>query len=258
METLTVIIPNYNKAKYLSHCVNSVLQQSIYVNEIIVVDDKSTDNSLEVLEAIKSKDSRLKIIPLDKNRGVSHARNIGARMASSKYITFLDSDDFYYNPQKLENEMLVIKRCIDAIAYSKYQLVGVEGNPLPSPDRIFPSGYCAYSWMKSKGDVRFARDYILKKDQFLEAGQYEEGCSFYEDFDLLLRLAMRYPFICTNELGTAYRQVPNGLSKKTKADHENAKRRIREKYLNKFGVFQQIRIKLEWIFWTIYRKIRRL
>ena len=86
----SVIIPLYNKANYIKHTLLSVIQQSYSNFEIIVVNDGSTDNSLEIVQGIH--DFRLKIFS-KKNEGVSAARNYGINKAVNPYIAFIDADD---------------------------------------------------------------------------------------------------------------------------------------------------------------------
>lgn len=89
---LSIIIPAYNAEKYIEKCVNSVLKQKTnYDFEVIVVDDGSSDMTLEIVSALTS-DSRL-VIYTQKNKGVSAARNIGLDIAGGRYILFLDADD---------------------------------------------------------------------------------------------------------------------------------------------------------------------
>lgn len=91
---ISVIIPIYNSEKYLEECLYSVLNQSLKSIEVICVNDESTDHSLDILEKIKSKDSRIKIVSIKhKNAGV--ARNEGMKIAKGEYLSFLDSDDYF-------------------------------------------------------------------------------------------------------------------------------------------------------------------
>ena len=88
---LSVIIPVYNVEEYVEECIKSVLKQSIDSMEIIIVDDGSMDNSINIVERFN--DKRIKIIR-KKNGGLSSARNTGIEAAKGKYLFFLDSDDF--------------------------------------------------------------------------------------------------------------------------------------------------------------------
>lgn len=93
MPKISVIIPVYNTEKYLSRCLDSVVNQTFKDLEIICVNDGSTDNSNEILDRYASKDNRITVIN-QKNGGLSAARNTGLRHASGQYIGFVDSDDW--------------------------------------------------------------------------------------------------------------------------------------------------------------------
>ena len=92
-ELVSFIIPVYNVQKYLSRCLESVLQQTYHNTEILLINDGSQDNSLAICEDYQKKDNRIQIINKE-NGGVSSARNTGLRIASGKYITFVDADDY--------------------------------------------------------------------------------------------------------------------------------------------------------------------
>ena len=91
---VSVIIPVYNVEKYLHECMNSVVHQTLRDIEIICVDDKSTDGSLDILREFEAKDARIQVICLDKNSGQSVARNVGLEKAKGEYVQFVDSDDW--------------------------------------------------------------------------------------------------------------------------------------------------------------------
>lgn len=91
---ISVIIPVYNTEKYLDQCLNSILLQTLEEIEIIVVNDNSTDNSLNIIKEYIKKDNRIILIDKKKNEGVSQARNSGIEAAQGKYIFCIDSDDW--------------------------------------------------------------------------------------------------------------------------------------------------------------------
>ncbi len=93
---VSVIIPIYNCEKYLNECISSVLEQTYKDFELILVDDGSTDNSLNICYEFAKKDSRIIVIHQD-NGGVSSARNKGLKNAKGEFITFVDSDDYVEN-----------------------------------------------------------------------------------------------------------------------------------------------------------------
>ena len=90
---ISIIMPVYNAQMYLNEAVNSIVNQTISDWELLLIDDKSTDESLRLCNDWAKKDDRITVIPLEKNGGAGNARNIGIENAQGKYITFVDADD---------------------------------------------------------------------------------------------------------------------------------------------------------------------
>lgn len=109
MATISVIIPVYNVVHYLDKCLDSVVNQTFQDLEIICVNDCSTDNSQEVIQKWMSWDTRIRLVSLDKNSGLSAARNAGLDVASGKYVYFLDSDD-WIDPHYLETMLMMAEK----------------------------------------------------------------------------------------------------------------------------------------------------
>ena len=122
MEKISIIVPVYNAEKYILRCCNSILNQSYKNIELILVNDGSTDKSLEICDEICAKDQRvtLKTIP---NQGVAVARNTGLDLASGKYIMFVDADDWLElgTLDKIANKM---SEDLDILVFSYYQEYG--------------------------------------------------------------------------------------------------------------------------------------
>ena len=95
MKTIGVIVPNYNSGTYIKKCLDSLLEQEYKVNEIIVVDDCSTDESKKIVKEYTEKNDNIILLENEKNMGVSYSRNRGIENANSEYIMFCDSDDWY-------------------------------------------------------------------------------------------------------------------------------------------------------------------
>lgn len=95
-DLVSVIIPIYNRAKYLNQCINSVLMQTYTTMQIILVDDGSTDSSPQLCDKFSLQDPRIEVIHKE-NGGLSSARNCGLKHTRGRYIAFLDSDDFWRN-----------------------------------------------------------------------------------------------------------------------------------------------------------------
>lgn len=109
MSKISIIIPVYNNQKYLHQCLNSVIEQNEKDLEIICIDDKSTDDSLSILNEYAKKDKRINIISLPQNSGVSNARNEGLKLVTGEFVCFLDSDDFLekYFCKVLYNNLII-------------------------------------------------------------------------------------------------------------------------------------------------------
>lgn len=90
---VSVVIPVYNTSEYLTEAVNSISQQTLRDIEIIAINDGSQDNSLDILEHLSKKDTRIKVISFERNVGVSVCRNKGIELAKGEFIYFFDSDD---------------------------------------------------------------------------------------------------------------------------------------------------------------------
>ena len=101
IKKISVIIPIYNTEKYLEECLNSVINQNLKNIEIICIDDGSTDNSQKIIEKFRKFDKRI-ILLTQKNKGSGISRNRGINISKGKYISFLDSDDIYYDKFSLE------------------------------------------------------------------------------------------------------------------------------------------------------------
>ncbi|WP_407454705.1 glycosyltransferase family 2 protein [Methanobrevibacter sp.] len=91
---ISVVIPVYNVEKYLHVCINSVLRQTYQDFEVICIDDASTDSSLEILEYFAKKDSRIKVLVNESNKGPGYSRNRCIEVAKGKYLLFVDGDDW--------------------------------------------------------------------------------------------------------------------------------------------------------------------
>jgi teichuronic acid biosynthesis glycosyltransferase TuaG len=89
----SIVMPAYNAEKTVSESIESVIRQSYQDWELIIVDDKSTDNTYSAAAAVSNTDSRIKVVRLSRNGGVARARNHAMELASGRYIAFLDSDD---------------------------------------------------------------------------------------------------------------------------------------------------------------------
>ena len=93
--TVQVVIPVYNSAKYIRRCLDSLIEQTYAEWNAIIIDDSSSDKSVEIIKEYQQKDSRITLYTFEKNQGVSKVRNFALDKLSEKYTAFLDSDDYW-------------------------------------------------------------------------------------------------------------------------------------------------------------------
>lgn len=250
---LSVVIPNYNNAKYLEKCLDSVLMQTRVPDEIVVVDDASTDASPEIIRCYAAEHANVIGVFLQKNEGVSHARNVGIQTASGEIITTLDADDFYFDPKKLENEMrLLEEKGGNAATYSKIVYCDETDaiiRYLDYPKRSYFQGNVFNALLMERITRTLMRDCCFPRKAALDAGLYDKSLCLFEDYDFLIRLAKLLPFYCTFEYGTAYRQKPGGLSARPPEECLAAKRAVIETYTARVPQWKRI-------YFHTYRKMR--
>ena len=122
---VSIITPSFNSGRFIQECIDSVLSQTYDNWELLIVDDYSTDNSLQIIK--KYNDKRIQLIELDGNVGAAEARNVAIRQAKGKYIAFLDSDDLW-EPQKLEKQISFMEKEDIAFSFSTYQPMSEDGS----------------------------------------------------------------------------------------------------------------------------------
>lgn len=212
---VSVVIPNYNNAEFLKDSIDSVKAQTYSNIEILVVDDCSTDTSLEVLSELLLTTPHLKIYKNDHNKGVSFSRNQGVVYATGDYITTLDPDDVYY-PDKIEREMNLIlsKRGENVVVYSGFNSVDEELHEIPFKSKLtkFNSANGFIFKKLLYMSIPVPRDMLFSKEQFFSVGGFDENMKLYEDWDFKLKLASKYKFYYSGSRGVKYRRHSNGLS----------------------------------------------
>ena len=203
----SVIIPLYNKAPYIAKALQSVLDQTFSSFEIIIVNDGSTDNSLGVVKTFI--DSRIRI--LDQiNSGVSIARNNGVKHAKNEYIAFLDADDWWDKMFLYEMKSLILK-FEDAAMYGASYYKVKNGKYIPAKigvDKNLEKGYINYFevYAKTLWMPIWTGAVVLKKSVFEEMNGFKPQLKLGEDFDLWVRIALKYPVVFLNKVLAFYNQ----------------------------------------------------
>lgn len=198
MVLFTIIIPTYNRAGLIGQTVNSVLEQTHFHFELIIVDDGSTDSTSEIIQPYL-KDSRVLYFRiLNAERGA--ARNFGVKQSNGDYITFLDSDDILL-PWHFQtaNEKILLAN-FPAAFHLAYEILSTNGKVippklLPSPvnDKLIEGNFLSCMGVFLRKDVAFEN--LFDEDRKLSGS---------EDYELWMRLASRIPIL-------TYRDVTSRL-----------------------------------------------
>jgi glycosyltransferase involved in cell wall biosynthesis len=204
--SVTVVIPAFNRADTIRASVESVLEQTYSDFELLVVDDGSTDGTLDVLAMIS--DPRLRLLASPSNMGVSAARNRGIRHARGEWVAFQDSDDTWL-PRKLEQQMARIAT-LGPSCVGGYCGMTIVGTPLPTSreaaeaERYFPDA----SLGRREGDILdtlleinliSTQTLVARRARLEEIGGFDESLPALVDWDCVLRLARLGPFAFVDE-----------------------------------------------------------
>ncbi len=209
---VSVIIPTFNRCRFLKRAILSALGQSYNNLEILVISDGSTDATSEVVSLIK--DPRVKYFWHEKNNGLVATRNTGVKKSSGEFITFLDDDDEWLS-QKISKQLAVFKD-VDSSA----GLVFTNGYSEYENDRFVRGGMPSGIIYHPKKDHFFPlralipppSSWMLRKAIMDEIGNFDENMrNHWDDGDYLVRLALKYPIYFLNEELVVWHALENHL-----------------------------------------------
>ncbi len=208
MPKISVIIPVFNGEDTISKTIESVIDQTFSDFELIVINDGSTDTTLEVLSTIK--DSRLKVFSYP-NAGQGASRNRGLIHASGEYIAFLDADDIW-TPDKLEMQLQALEKHSDAaVAYSWTDSIDESGDFHSKGPRPQFEGDVFQPLLLTNFLVNGSNP-LIRHQALIEVGGFDELLPPAEDWDMWLKLANHYHFVVVKSPQVLYRQSSNSAS----------------------------------------------
>ena len=185
---VSVIIPTYNRAKYVTHAIDSVLAQTYPNNEIIVVDDGSTDDTKEALAPYMD---RIKYI-YQENTGGAAARNTGIKAAKGELIAFLDSDDEWL-PAKIEKQIDKFRKLPNSVGvvYSGCYTVSQESKEILCEIPTLKGNVHNYALQRC---IISSPTPLIRKLCFKKVGVFDEALPSCQDWDMWIRLSKHYNF----------------------------------------------------------------
>ena len=190
---ISVVIPTFNRRQTIGRSIDSVLNQTLFPSEIIVVDDGSTDGTCDY---IQSNFPSIKLLH-QPNKGVSAARNKGVRCADANWIALLDSDDEWF-PQKLEKQVMTLSQNPD-IKFCHTEEIwirnGVRVNQMKKHQK-----YGGHIFNKCLDMCRISPSSVLFDRSILDdVGYFDKDQKVCEDYDLWLRITAKYPLLYIDE-----------------------------------------------------------
>jgi teichuronic acid biosynthesis glycosyltransferase TuaG len=192
-ETVSVVIPCYNSKRFLNEAVASIVNQTVPVAEIIIVDDASTDDSYEeacTLDALYE-DTRITVHHNSENLGPGRSRNIGIAAATGDYVAFLDADDVWM-PDKLERQFNFLRTSSAAAVISEVVLTNEALIPFDKQDKSAYQGLSSVDLARATylGKITMSTPTLVcQRDVLLAHGGFDEGLRLREDHALLIRLS---------------------------------------------------------------------
>ena len=225
---VSVVIANYNMGQYVAAAVQSVLDQPDFCLEVIVVDDGSTDGSLAALEPFRT-DPRVRIIA-QPNRGQPRAKNAGLHASRGRYVAFCDADD-YWLPNKLRVQIPILERKPEVgVVYSPFITIDGAGRISQPPPFRFYRGKVLETLFQTN-IVPFGTA-VVRRSCLEQWGGFDESIPMGIDWELWLRLAVRWEFDFADEATYVYRVWEGQMSKNWRGRYDYALR-IMDQFLER-------------------------
>lgn len=182
---VSIVLPTYNGAKYIRESINSILQQSFDKWELIIVDDCSSDNTLEIVEQYAKMDSRIIVIHNNENKKLPQSLNIGFSYSSGEFLTWT-SDDNYYLPKALETMYkYLIRNKNQYMVCANVKTINSKGEQTNNLYNSYDS-----QWIYFNNCVGAC--FMYKRDVIKEVGVYDTNLFLVEDYDYWLRILKQY------------------------------------------------------------------
>jgi len=232
---VSVVVPLYNKQNYIEQTLRSVMNQTYKNLECLIVDDGSTDNSVEIARKFIEDNQLPWSLYLQSNSGQTKARNHGIRESKGEYIAFLDSDDLWA-PNKLELQVKAIEKNHKSVLVLSAYAIFKEDHTVPRIVRHRKANKMNSRWLDMRGFGGGLESLgLVRRDVLDKIGLFDEHLSTSSGLDLSLRLEKIGDITLLNEIGLYYRISTGQWHGKTDALKQDL-RTLSEKYsLGDFG-----------------------
>ena len=245
MPLVSVVIPTYNAERTFQETIYSVQNQTFSNIEIIIINDGSTDRTLDIIQNIK--DARVKVFSY-KNGGLPTARNRGIAQATGEFISFIDADDLW-TTDKLERQLAALETHPEAaVAYSWTQTIDDQGHWLHQYHSVFFEGD-VYAEILVNNFVSNGSNVLVRKEAILSVGEFDSTLKSCEDWDFYIRLAAKYHFVVVPDWQILYRQSSTAMSSNVEVMKTAALAVILKAYKSAPPEYQHLKSRsLSWIY----------
>lgn len=233
---ISVIVPAYNAEQFIGQTLRSVLDQTRPADEIIVVDDGSTDRTPEVARLV---DADIRIIE-QANAGVCAARNWGVAQSSGDLLAFLDADDLWA-PRKLETQLGIFDRFPQlGVVATNFDEIDVEGRPMARPMKqpvhMYGKATNMHHELLHHGNVLCVSSTVMRRTAFdAVGGFYAERRILSADYDMWIRMSEAHDFYVVPEVLCHYRILEQSAIHGSLSKEYGAQRGILERHRHRFS-----------------------
>lgn len=210
MTLISVIIPVFNGAETIAETIASVRAQTYPDFELIVINDGSTDATVDIVEAIAKEESRIRLYSYS-NAGLSKTRNRGIEKARGEFISIIDADDLW-TEDKLEDQLQALQENPEAgLAYSFVDWIDESDQFKRYGSHIKANGY-VLEQLLLRNFIDNGSNVLIRKSVIEKVGMFKEELTNAADWDMWLRIAALYEFACVPKVQVYYRVLSNSLS----------------------------------------------
>jgi glycosyltransferase involved in cell wall biosynthesis len=214
---VSVIVASYNNGRFLPACLGSLVQQTYVDFEVLVVDDCSTDNSLEIAQAYSQSDSRIRAIRTERNQGVTNAKHLGLEAARGEYVAILDSDDVSC-PQRLEKQVAWLdSHPADVLVAGAYGVINADGKIVKRRKKV-PADDVSIRWRLTFGNCLIHSAVMYRRMPAIDSGGYDPYYFHGEDLDIYSKLLRVGKFAALPEVVCYYRRHRASVTKYVAAE----------------------------------------
>lgn len=246
MKKVSIVLASYNRADLVAKAINSCLNQTYQNIELIIIDDCSTDNSVEVIKAFCQQDDRIKFIQNNVNQGLQKNLNVAFAAASGDYLTWT-SDDNLFDQNAIELMANFLQQNPDiGLVYTDYTTIDAADKKIA---RIYQE---SPEYLQIRDCIGAC--FLYTREAMEKTGKYNEQILYVEDYEFFLRMGLVTKIAHIPESCYSYRVHPGALTQTKKQDIKKAKRLLKKEFADKYDIPEHLKAINDLYMWYIKDK----